>query len=96
MRIRAGKALAHSRQAKKRVRQTRRRTITTRARLSRVRTYITKVETAIAGGDQEAAREMLRAAQPEVMRGVSKGVIKRNTATRKISRLARRVKAMSS
>lgn len=88
--------MAHSRQAKKRVRQTKRRTLVRRARLSRVRTFISKVEAAIEAGDQEAARETLRTAQPKVMQGMSKGALKRNTAVRKISRLARQVKAMPS
>ena len=54
-----------------------------------------KVETAIASGDADAAREALRAAQPEIQRGVSRGVLHRNTASRKISRLAARVKAVA-
>jgi small subunit ribosomal protein S20 len=88
--------MAHSRQAKKRVRQTQRRTLANKTRMSRVRTFIRRVETAIAGGDHEAARAALRAAQPEIMRGVSKGVLKRNTAARRVSRLSRQVKAMLS
>jgi len=88
--------MAHSRQAKKRVRQTQHRTLVNKTRMSRVRTFIKRVETAIAGGDQESARSALQAAQPEIMRGVSKGVLKRNTAARRVSRLARQVKAMSS
>ena len=88
--------MAHSRQAKKRVRQAKRRTLVNRARMSRVRTFIKKVQTAIESGDQEAAREALRGAQPEIMRGVTKGVLKRNTAARRMSWLTRRVKAMSS
>ncbi len=88
--------MAHSRQAKKRVRQTLRRTLANKARISRVRTFIRRVEAAIVGGDQEAARAALRAAQPEIMRGVSKGVLTRNTASRRVSRLSKRVKAMPS
>ncbi len=88
--------MAHSRQAKKRVRQTERRTLVNRARVSRIRTFIKKVEAAIEGGDEEAAREALHRAEPEVMRGVTKGVLKRNTAARRISQLAKRVNAMSS
>lgn len=88
--------MPYSRQAKKRVRQTLRRSLTNKARMSRVRTFIRRVETAIVGGDQEVARAALRAAQPEIMRGVTKGVLKRNTASRRVSRLARQVKAMSS
>ena len=63
--------------------------------MSRIRTFIKKVETAIASGDNDAAREALRAAQPEIQRGVSRGVLHRNTASRKISRLAARVKAIA-
>jgi small subunit ribosomal protein S20 len=88
--------MAHSRQAKKRVRQTGRRTLANKARMSRIRTFIRKVEAAVADGDQEAARAALRSAQPEIMRGVSKGVVKRKTAARRVSRLSRQVKAMSS
>ncbi len=88
--------MAHSRQAKKRVRQTARRTLANKARMSRIRTFIRRVEAAVAEGDQEAARAALRSAQPEIMRGVSKGVIKRSTAARRVSRLSRQVKAMSS
>ena len=64
------------------------------ARRSRMRTYLRKVEEAIVSGDQDAARKALVEAQPELMRAVSKGVVHRNTSSRKISRLARRVKAM--
>ena len=88
--------MAHSRQAKKRDRQARRRAQANGARIGRVRTFIKKVEAALVNGDHDAAREALRAAQPEVMRGVTKGVLKRNTASRKISRLSKRVKALSS
>lgn len=88
--------MAHHKSAQKRIRQTATRTQVNTARVSRVRNFIKKVETAIIGGDQAAAREALRVAQPEVMRGVSKGVLKQNTASRKISRLSARVKAMAS
>ena len=80
--------------AKKRIRQTERRTRVNRARMSRIGTFLKKVELAIDGGDKDAAREALRAAQPELMRGVSKGVIHRNKAARKMSRLSSRIKAM--
>ncbi len=86
--------MAHSRQAKKRARQTANRTIVNRARLSRARTSLKKVESAIASGDREAARAALREAEPVIMRSAQKGVIKRNTASRRISRLSHRVKAM--
>jgi small subunit ribosomal protein S20 len=88
--------MAHHKSAQKRIRQTATRTQVNTARVSRIRNFIKKVELAIQGGDHNAAREALRAAQPEVMRGVSKGVIKQNTASRKISRLSARVKALAS
>lgn len=86
--------MANSPQAKKRVRQTARRTAVNMARRSRMRTFLRKVEEAIASGDQAAANDALRAAQPEIMRGAGKGILHRNTASRKISRLNKRVKAM--
>ena len=86
--------MANSPQAKKRVRQTARRTAVNQARRSRVRTFIRKVEEAIASGDQNAAREALQAAQPEIMRGASKGVLHKSTASRKVSRLNHRIKTM--
>ena len=87
--------MANSLGAKKRIRRTERRTVINRNRRGRIRTYVRKVEEAIAGGDQDAARVALVEAQPEIMRGVGKGIYHRNTASRKISRLAKRVKAMS-
>jgi small subunit ribosomal protein S20 len=81
--------------AKKRTRQIKKRTMVNRARVSRVRTFVRKVELAIASGDIEAARSALRAAQPEIDRGVSKGVVPKNRASRKLSRLSARVKAMT-
>lgn len=86
--------MANSPQAKKRARQNERRFAVNKARRSRIRTFLRKVEEAIASGDQSAAAEALKAAQPEVMRGVTKGVFHKNTASRKISRLAARVKAL--
>ncbi len=86
--------MAQHKSAKKRIRQTVRRTAINRARTSRVRTYLKKVEEAISGGDKDAAREALRVAQPELMRGVKKGIIHRNNASRKMSRLTARVNAM--
>lgn len=88
--------MANTPQAKKRVRQIARRTKVNHSRRSRVRTFIRRVEEAIAGGDQSAALEALKSAQPEIMRGANKGVLHRNTASRKVSRLAHRIKAMSS
>ncbi len=87
--------MANSPQAKKRVRQTARRTAVNRARRSRMRTFIRKVEEAIAAGDQTAAREALRVAQPEIMRGVGKRVVHKNTASRKVSRLNSRIRLMA-
>ncbi|MCL4104922.1 UNVERIFIED_CONTAM: hypothetical protein GTU68_018629 [Idotea baltica] len=86
--------MANSPQTKKRARQNDRRNKINAARRSRIRTYLRKVEEAIASGDKEAASGALRAAQPELMRGVSRGVFHKNTASRKISRLASRVKAI--
>ncbi len=81
--------------AKKRVRQTARRTEVNRARVSRIRTFIKKVEVAIATGDKKSAQAALNAAEPEIMRGVTKGVLRRNTASRKVSRLSTRIKALT-
>ena len=81
-------------QSKKRARQIERRTDVNKARRSRIRTFLRKVEEAIASGDADAAKAALQAAQPELMRGVTKGVIHKNTASRKVSRLASRVKAV--
>ena len=88
--------MANSPQARKRVRQSIVRTDRNKARRSRIRTYIKQVETAIAAGDQSKAEDALKTAQPEIMRGVSKGVMHKNTAARKISRLNRRIRALSS
>ena len=87
--------MANTPQSKKRARQTVRRTDVNKARRSRIRTFLRKVEEAITSGDKSAAADALRAAQPELMRGVSKGVFHKNTAARKMSRLAARVKAIA-
>ena len=87
--------MANPPQSQKRARQTERRTAVNKARRSRIRTFLRKVEEAIAGGDAQVAAEALRAAQPELMRGVTKGVVHKNTAARKMSRLSARVKAMT-
>ena len=86
--------MANSPQSKKRARQNERRFAVNKARRARIRTYLRKVEEAIASGDKNAAQTALQAAQPELMRGVSKGVFHKNTAARKMSRLASRVKAL--
>lgn len=87
--------MANSPQAKKRIRQTARRTVANRMRLSRIRTFVRKVEEAIATGDANAALMALRAAEPELARGARKGVVSRNMASRKVSRLSARIKALS-
>lgn len=86
--------MANSPQARKRIRQAERRTEINKARKSRIRTFLRKVEEAIASGDKDAATAALVAAQPEIMRGANKGVMHKNTASRKVARLARRVKAV--
>lgn len=87
--------MANSPQSKKRARQSERRNDVNKARRSRIRTFVRKVEEAIASGDATVAAEALRAAQPEMARGVTKGVLHKNTVSRKISRLSSRVKALS-
>lgn len=86
--------MANHASAKKKIRQIERRTEVNRARTSRLRTFIKKVEVAIEGGDKAAAQEAFRLAQPEVMKGAQKGVLHRNTASRKLSRLSARIKAI--
>ena len=88
--------MANTPSSKKRVLQIEKRTAVNTARRSRIRTFIRRVEEAIRSGDADAAREALRAAQPEIMRGSAKGVMHANTASRKVSRLSHRVKAMNS
>ena len=87
--------MANTPQSKKRARQIERVTAVNKARRSRIRTYLRKVEEALASGDAAVARAALQAAQPELMRGVTKGVVHKNTAARKISRLSSRVKALA-
>ncbi len=87
--------MANTKSAKKMVRKIAARTEVNKSRRSRVRTYVRKVEEALAGSDKKAAEVALKAAEPELMRGVTKGVLHKNTASRKVSRLAARVKAMS-
>lgn len=86
--------MANTLQSKKRIRRNERRAEINKSRVSRIRTSIRKVDEAIAAGEQVAAAEALKAAQPEIMRGVTKGVLHKNTAARKISRLAKSVKAL--
>ena len=87
--------MAHHKSAKERIRQSARRNAINKGRRSRVRNELRKVEAAIAGGDRATAEAALRAAQPELHRGAAKGVIHRNSAARKLSRLTKRVRALS-
>ncbi|MEF2070175.1 30S ribosomal protein S20 [Consotaella aegiceratis] len=87
--------MANTPSAKKATRKIARRTEINKNRRSRVRTFLRKVEEAIASGDQEAAQGAFRAAEPELMRAASKGIFHKNTASRKVSRLAARVKALA-
>lgn len=87
--------MANTAQSKKRARQSEARYAVNKARRSRIRTYLRKVEEALASGDQAAAADALKAAQPELARGVTKGVLHKNTVARKMSRLSSRVKALA-
>lgn len=87
--------MANYASAKKRIRQTVKRTEVNRSRLSTIRSALRKVEEAIAGGDEEAARAAFKVAEPLVARGAQKGVMPRNTAARRISRLSNRIKALA-
>lgn len=87
--------MANTPQSKKRARQNETRFQINKARRSRIRTYLRKVEEAIASGSRDAAASALRDAQPELMRGVSKGVLHKNTVARKMSRLSARVKTLA-
>ena len=86
--------MANHPSAKKRIRQTIQRTAVNRSRVSRIRTFLKRVELAIKAGDREAASRAFRDAQPEVQRGVTKGVLHRNTAARRLSRLSQRIKVI--
>lgn len=86
--------MANHKSSKKRIIRNANRAEINKSRVSRIRTFIKKVESAITSGNKETAEAALREAQPEIMRGVSKGVLKKNTASRKISRLAARVKSV--
>jgi small subunit ribosomal protein S20 len=87
--------MANTTSAKKAARKIARRTAANKAPRSRMRTFIRKVEEAIASGDKQAAAAALRAAQPQIMKAASRGIVHRNTASRKVSRLARRVAALA-
>jgi small subunit ribosomal protein S20 len=86
--------MANTPQAKKRIRRNERRNEINGARVSRIRTFVKKVEAALAAGDKTAAEAALKVAQPEMSRGVSKGVLHKNTVSRKFSRLTKRVAAL--
>ena len=87
--------MANTPQSKKRARQNERKLEVNKARRSRIRTFLKKVEEAISSGDKNAANTALKSAQPELMRGVTKGVYKKNTAARKMSRLSSRIKSLT-
>jgi small subunit ribosomal protein S20 len=87
--------MANTKSAKKMVRKIAGRTEVNKSRKSRIRTFVRKVEEALASGDKSAATTALKSAEPEIMRGVTKGVLHKNTASRKVSRLAARVKGLS-
>lgn len=88
--------MANTKSAKKMVRKIARRTLVNRDRRGRMRTFVRKVEEAIASGDTTAAKEAFQAAEPEIMRTVTKGVVHKRTAARKVSRLAQRIRKMAS
>ena len=83
--------MANTPQAKKRIRRNAKRQVINHSRISRIRTFIKAVETAIASGQKTEAAEALKKVQPEIARGVSRGVIHKNTAARRFSRLSKRV-----
>lgn len=87
--------MANTKNAKKRDRQNTRRTAVNTARIGRIRTFIKKVESAIEAGDQSAAQEAFKVAMPAMQSGITKGVVHRNTAARKLSRLSARIKALA-
>lgn len=86
--------MANTPQARKRIRRNENRALINGNRLGRIRTFVKKVEAALAGGDKDAAAAALKEAQPELARGVARGVLHRNTASRKLSRLTKRVSAL--
>ena len=86
--------MANTPQAKKRIRRNANRATINHARISRIRTFLKQVESALAAGDKGQAAEALKKAQPELARGVARGVVHKNTASRKLSRLSKRVAAL--
>lgn len=87
--------MANTPQAKKRIRRNARRAEINGSRMSRIRTLVKKVETAVAAGDKVAAQAALSSAQPELARGVARGVLHKNTASRKFGRLTKAVAALA-
>lgn len=87
--------MANTPQARKRIRRNEARAVVNGARVSRIRTFVKKVESAIESGSADGARAAFQLAQPELMRGVSKGVLHKNTVARKISRLSARISKMA-
>jgi len=86
--------MANTPQAKKRIRRNNKRAEINGARMSRIRSFVKKVELALDAGDKDAAKTALQAAQPEMARGVARGVLHKNTVARKMSRLSKRVAAL--
>ena len=86
--------MANTPQAKKRIRRNAKRTDINHSRISRIRTFVKQVESAIAAGKKKEAAEALKQVQPEIARGVARGVIHKNTASRKFSRLSKRVASL--
>jgi small subunit ribosomal protein S20 len=87
--------MANTPQAKKRIRRNARRADINGARVSRIRTFVKQVEAALQAGDKKLAAEALKRVQPELARGVAKGVVHKNTAARKVSRLSKRVASLA-
>lgn len=86
--------MANTPQARKRIRRNNKRALINTNRMSRIRSFVKKVESAIEGGDKKAAEAALKEAQPELARGVARGVLHKNTASRKMSRLSKRVASL--
>ncbi len=86
--------MANTPQAKKRIRRNNRRAEINGARMSRIRSYVKRVEAACEAGDKTAAQDALKAARPELARGVARGVMHKNTVARKMSRLSKRIAAL--
>jgi small subunit ribosomal protein S20 len=86
--------MANTPQAKKRIRRNANRAKINGARVGRIRTFIKAVESALESGKKADAAEALKKAQPEIARGVARGVIHKNTASRKFSRLSKRVASL--